>query len=379
MLRAGSALVSDPDPGRAAARAAAEALVAAGAERADAALLFATGSIDLSCAAAGAREALGSCAIAAATGHAVAAGDREEDDAPAVVVLALAGAEAASFAVTGEAGAQDAIELEIEALLGRSPRETDLVVVFADPFGIEAAPLAGALGALAPATVVGVGAGLEGVGAARVATGERAAPGGASGLVLSLAAPARVASSQGCRPVTEPFVVTRASGHWVLELSGKPALDVYREVVGEPLAEDLRRASESVLAAIPRGAQRRGDPGDAWLARRLAGFAPERRAFALPASLRVGTPLRFALRSADLAREDLARALAALGPARAGLHLGASDRGRALFGHAGLESALVARALAPAAVASLFGSFEIASLAGSLEPLAHATVLVALS
>jgi len=97
------------------------------------------------------------------------------------------------------------------------------------------------------------------------------------------------------------------------------------------------------------------------------------------ASPRVGARLRFALRDADLAREDLAHALAGLGPSAFGLHLCASDRGRSLFRHEGLESALVARALAPAAVAALFGSFEIASIGGALEQLAHASVIVAVN
>ena len=66
------------------------------------------------------------------------------------------------------------------------------------------------------------------------------------------------------------------------------------------------------------------------------------------------------------------------GPARAGLHLSSFARGRALFQHPGLESALVAGALSPAPVVGLYGSFEIAPLAGSLEHLAHAAILVAL-
>ncbi len=185
--------------------------------------------------------------------------------------------------------------------------------------------------------------------------------------------------SQGCRPITDPFTATRVEGNWILELDGKPALDVYREIAREPLAADLRHAAARLLAAIPLQARRRGDAGDAWIARRLAGFAPERRAFALPEPLRVGTVLRFALRDADLAREDLSRALAGVGgPASAGLHLSSFARGRALFQHPGLESALVASALAPAPVAGLYGSFEIAPLAGSLEHLAHAAILVAL-
>jgi small ligand-binding sensory domain FIST len=115
------------------------------------------------------------------------------------------------------------------------------------------------------------------------------------------------------------------------------------------------------------------------VARRISGFDPEQRAFATPEPLRAGSALRFALRDADFAREELSRALATTGPAAFGLHLLASDRGRALLGHAGLESAMVARAFAPAPVAALFGSFEIAPLAGRIEALAHASVLVACS
>jgi small ligand-binding sensory domain FIST len=98
----------------------------------------------------------------------------------------------------------------------------------------------------------------------------------------------------------------------------------------------------------------------------------------LPESPRVGTRLRFALRDADLAREDLRAALAHVTPANAAIHLGASDRGRALFGHAGLECALVSQALAPAPVVGHFGSFEIAPVGGRPAQLWHAGVVVAL-
>jgi small ligand-binding sensory domain FIST len=377
MIRSGSALAIHADPARAAGEAAREALRSAASETAAAALLFAAGPIDLARALAGVREELGRVPLAGVVGHAVAAGDRERRDGPAAAVLVLCGVEAAAFSIPGDPGACEAIGLTVEALLGRSPLESDLVLVFADPLGVEPRPLAEALGELAPAVVAGAGAALGGSGAL-LATGERLAPAGACGLVVSLAAPPRLAVSQGCRPITDPLTVTRASGHWVFELAGKPALDVYREAVGGPLAEDLRRAGESVLAAVPRRA-RRGPPGDAWVACRLAGFSVERRAFALPEPLRVGSALRFALRDADFARDELVRALASLGSAAAGLHLCASDRGRTLFRHPGLESALVARGRAPGAVASLFGSFQVAPLAGSLAALAHASVLVALS
>lgn len=380
MRRAGSAIRSNPDAALAASQAAADALAAAEAGQADAALVFAVGrELDVERVGAAAQEALGTRVVASVVGHAVAAGASEDDVGPAVAVLALCGVEGATFRVTGASGVEEAIGPEVEALLGRSTTETDLVVVFADPLGIDATRLAGALADLQPATVVGSGAALDAAGRPLLACADRAVRGGACGLVLTLDAPPRVAVSQGCRPITDPFTATRVEGNWILELDGKPALDVYREIAREPLAADLRHAAARLLAAIPVRALRRGDAGDAWVARRLAGFAPERRAFALPEPPRVGTVLRFALRDADLAREDLSRALAGVrGPASAGLYLSSFARGRALFQHPGLESALVASALAPAPLAGLFGSFEIAPLAGSLEHLAHAGVLVAI-
>lgn len=369
MIRAGVALSCDLDAARAAAEAASRALAETGAASADAGFVFASGAVDLAAATLAARGVLGTQAIVGALGHSVAAGEVAAGGGPAISVLAISGVDAAPFAIGRDDG-PDAIGLEVESRLARSLGESDLVVVFSDPLGPEPAGLVEALGALAPATIVGAGAALEAPGRQLLACGDRRTAIGACGLVLPLPAPARVGVSQGCQPITDPLVVTRASGNWLLELDGKPALDVFRDVAREPLADDLRRAAESLLVALPRGT--------GWVARRIAGFAPERRAFAMPESPRIGSRLRFALRDADLAREDLARVLSGLGPAAIGLHLCASDRGRALFRHAGLESALVARALAPAAVAALFGSFEIAHVGGNLEQLAHASVLVAI-
>jgi small ligand-binding sensory domain FIST len=372
-------MATHPDASVAASQAAAEALAASGAERASAALVFAVGAdLDLERVATTACDILGTPVIAGAVGHGVLAGASEDATGPAVAVLALVGVEGLAFRLSG-AGAEDAIGSEVEAQLGRSPTENDLVIVFADPLGADAARLAAALADLQPATVVGAGAAIGAGDRPLLACGDRALRSGLCGLVLSLEAPARVAVSQGCHPITDPITVTRVEGNWVLELDGKPALDLYREIAREPLAADLRLAADRVLAVLPRSARHRSDSGAAWVARRVAGFSAARRAFALPEPLRVGTVLRFALRDADLAREDLRHALDTIAaPASAGLYLSSSARGGALFRHSGLESALVARALAPAPIAGLFGSFEIAPLAGSPELLAHAGILIAL-
>jgi len=198
--------------------------------------------------------------------------------------------------------------------------------------------------------------------------------------------------SQGCRPITETLRVTRAEGHWILELDGRPALDVYREVARQPLAADLRRAADRLVVALPRPRspeERRAQPGEpaGYVARNLAGFAPERRAFALVEELRPGACIRLALRDADLAREDLKRALDGMRSgeqpdcgqgAALGLYLSCSGRGRGLFRHAGLETAYVAQALEPAPVGGMFGAFQFGPVAGSTELLTYAGVLALL-
>lgn len=373
MIRAGAALSRHADPARAAAEAAAGARAAAG--DADAALVFAAGHGEGAArAAAAAVEALGTRAVAGAAAHGVLAGCDEEEERPAVAVLALAGLAATPFRMPDLAGLEDAAGDELAAALGRPAAPGDLVVLFVDPVALDLRRLLGACDAvLPPGALVGAAAAIGPDGRAGLAwSGREVLAGGACGLVLHLPRPARVLVPQGCRPITDPLPVTRSDGHWVLELGGRPALDVYREVAGAPLAADLRRSAERVVVALPRGAS------DTWVARPVAGFAPARRAFALAEDLKPGAPLRLALRDADLAREDLRRALAGAAPAAAALLLGCSGRGRGLFRHAGLEAALVARALGATPLAGAFGAFPLGPAAGASALHAYAAVLALL-
>lgn len=373
MIRAFAALARDDEPGRAAAALAEKARGALGAV--DAAFVFAAGpGTSAQSAASAARAGLGTAAVAGLVAHGVLASADEEQERPAVAVLALAGIGATPFRLADLAGAEDAAGAELEAALGRSAAEGDLVVLFADPVALDVRRLLAACdGVLPPGSLVGAAAAIATGGpAGAVWSGREPLAGGACGLVLHLPRPARIVVGHGCRPITDTLTVSRSDGHWVLELDGRPALDVYREAAGAPLAADLRRAGELVVAALPRAR-------DEFVVRPVAGFAPERRAFALAEDLRPGAPLRLALRDADLAREDLARALAtASAPASAALYLSCSGRGRELFRHAGLEAAVVARALRATPLAGPFASFQFGPVAGVTELHTYAGVLALL-
>ncbi len=376
MLRAGVG-VSVQGEGRAAAEeAAATALETAGLERAEAAVLVATAdrAEALEELLPRALAVLGTEAVVGATVHGVLASGREHPSG-ALGVLALGGIEARTFLLPELP--PGALGEEIAAELPSPPGERDLAVLLPDPRSVEPrAWIRGLREALAPATIVGAGAMAAAGTPPLLWCGPEIARRGVAGLLLRAGAPPRTAVTQSCQPVTELLAVTRSEGHWVLELEGRPALDVYRDVARGPLAADLRRAAGFLLVALPREPGAALRPGG-YLVRHVAGFDESRRAFALPEPARRGMPLALALRDAESARQDLKQVLAAAAspPPAFGLYFDCCARGAALFGVPDLEAAYLASALGEAPLLGLFGSFELGPIGGALELLTYTGVL----
>jgi small ligand-binding sensory domain FIST len=165
----------------------------------------------------------------------------------------------------------------------------------------------------------------------------------------------------------------------VLELDGRPALEVYRDAAREPLADDLRRAAAFVLAALPRDAEAPLAPGG-YLVRNIAGFAPDANAFAIPVAIEKGDRIALVHREPETAREDLKVMLAGLGsePPGLALYFDCCARGAGFFGVPGLESAYLDQALGGSPLAGMFGSCEIGPIAGRAELLTYTGVLALL-
>ena len=263
------------------------------------------------------------------------------------VALLPSGLELHGFLLEDLAGHETRLGDEIAARLGE-PRAEDLVVLLPDPQAVPLhALLAGARDALGPASIVGAGAAARDSGTALQWCGRDLAEGAVAGLVIRGKRPPRVAVTQACRPVSELLTVTRAQGHWILELDGRPALEVYRKVARGPLAEDLRRAAAFVLAALPRDPVAPLEPGG-YLVRNVAGFALEEQALAIPEPVAVGDRIAFVQRDPNSAREDLKAMLASVrDPTRpSGSTSTAARRGSSFFGVPGLEAAYLEQSLA---------------------------------
>ena len=347
---------------------------------ADSALLFVTpgGVLELPEILDTAVAILGTEAVVGATAHGVMAGGQELEGVPSVAVLVQSGLQSEPFLISDLQRDSAGVGEEIAAHLDGDPRPGDLVILLPDPYALDPGPvLEGIRDALGPAVVVGAGAGDPVADRPLQWMGSRVESGALAGMVLRADRAPRVGVTQACRPVTELFNVTRAQGNWVIELDGRPALEVYAEVARAPLAADLRRAADFLLVALPRDENAPLRPGG-YLVRNVAGFSVEQGAFAIPGVVTQGMQIALATREPETAREDLKDMLdgVAEGGAALGLFFNCCARGASFFGVPGLEAAYLDRALGETPLVGMFGSCEIGPIGWTTGATAPSTELL---
>ena len=183
--------------------------------------------------------------------------------------------------------------------------------------------------------------------------------GGLSGVVLASDVPVATRHTQGCTPLSARHVVTECEDNIVIALDGRPALDVFREDVGEVLARDLRRAAQFMHVGFP---VKGSDTGD-YVVRNLVGIDPKNKLIAVGDMPETGAALVFCKRDAQTAREDLARVLAELKrevPApRGALYFSCVGRGEHMFGRRGAEQELIRDAIGAVPLVGFFCNGEI--------------------
>ena len=182
---------------------------------------------------------------------------------------------------------------------------------------------------------------------------DRLTEGGVSGVLFGEDVRVVTGLSQGCSPVGNIHEVTKADENIIAELDGRPALDVFREDIGEVLSRNLERVSGYIYAALPiAGAESVGDPGgdpggdsgddsagDAgdYLVRNIVGIDPGNKLVAIGERISAGDRVIFVRRDGPAAAEDLDRMLAdvtrrAKGTPKAALYYSCVARGPNLFG-----------------------------------------------
>lgn len=187
-----------------------------------------------------------------------------------------------------------------------------------------------------------------------------ASEGGASGAWIGSRVNLVAGLSQGCAPIGPAHVATTAQKNVVMEIDGRPALDVFKEEIGEMLARNLERCANFIYAALPVGGSDTGD----YLVRNLMGIDPNKKWIAIGDQIESGDGIMFTKRDRSTANADLVKMLERLKkritrPIQGGLYFSCLSRGHNLFGDAGIEMAILRDHLGDIPLAGFFANGEI--------------------
>jgi small ligand-binding sensory domain FIST len=211
--------------------------------------------------------------------------------------------------------------------------------------------------------VGGLASAARGPGGNRLVLDDQVFAQGAVGAFLGAGVKVATVVSQGCRPVGNPFVVTKAEQDVVFELAGRPALERLQEVAGGLSDDDRRLMSELVqLGRVIDEAKPEFSRGD-FLVRTVVGADPESGALRVGDLVDVGSTTQFQVRDAASADEDL-RHLIDGRSADGALVFTCNGRGIRFFGEADHDAAVVSESLGGAPVAGMFCAGEIGPIGG---------------
>ena len=190
--------------------------------------------------------------------------------------------------------------------------------------------------------------------------GHEVVHGGVSGVLFAPEIAVATGLSQGCSPIGPTRTVTAARQNVLFEIDGRPALDVFKEDIGEVLARQLQKVAGYVHAAFPVTGDDTGD----YLVRNLVGIDPERGWLAVGERVSAGDRILFVRRDRAAAEEDLVRMVRRLkrgvaGAPKAGLYFSCVARGPNMFGPRSAELNILRRELGDFPLVGMFCNGEI--------------------
>ncbi|WP_433333755.1 FIST signal transduction protein [Spirillospora sp. CA-294931] len=213
--------------------------------------------------------------------------------------------------------------------------------------------------------VGGMAAG-RGPGSARLMVDGEVVDSGAVGVVIGGAVVAATVVSQGARPIGPDMVVTKADENVLYELAGTPALDKLEQVVLGLPEEDQELAGHGLLIGVAMDEYAEEHEHGDFLVRGVVGADTDSGAIAIGDVVEVGRTVRFQVRDAGAAEDDLSALLDRfdLGPVEGALLFSCNGRGRAMFPDSDHDARMLERAFNGAGVGGFFAAGEIGPVSG---------------
>jgi small ligand-binding sensory domain FIST len=184
--------------------------------------------------------------------------------------------------------------------------------------------------------------------------------GSTSGVMFAEGIAVATGLSQGCSPIGPHHTITECDQNIVMAIDGRPALDVFKEEIGEVLSRNLNRVAGFIFAALPLAGSDAGD----YLVRGVTGIDPKRGWIAIGDLVETGRQIMFTRRDRDSAEADLGRMVDRLKqridrPIKGGIYVSCVARGINLFGPQAAETKFILDRLGPIPLIGFFANGEI--------------------
>jgi small ligand-binding sensory domain FIST len=290
------------------------------------------------------------CAAVSVVGEA-----REVEEEPAVVAWAA------------RTGAVTPVRLgSATAALPPTDDDPSALLLVADPFSFDVDAFFAVLADTHPGLPVigGMASAARGPGGNRMALNGQVFTDGAVGALLGDGVEIASVVSQGCRPIGQPYVVTKAERNAVYELGGQSAYGRLVELANSGLDErEVQLINQGLHMGLVIDEHKADFERGDFLVRNVIGADPEHGVIGVNDIVEVGTTVQYHVRDASTADEDL-RALLRGRQADGALVFTCNGRGIRLFGTPHHDAGVVAEVLDDPATAGFFAAGEFGPVGG---------------
>lgn len=296
-----------------------------------------------------------------ATAVAVLANGVEIEKGPALAVWAAQLGEAVHSArITADQSVDGWVFRGLDALeSGRA------VVLVGDPYTFPAEEFLATVAEARPDLTVigGMASAARGPGGNRLVVDGAITTHGAVGFVVGHAGEPEALVSQGCRPIGQPYTVTKSERNMIYELGGQPALERLMTMLDALSPEDRALAAHGLHCGVVIDEHRVDFGAGDFLVRNVLGADRDSGAVAVAAVVPIGATVQFQVRDADTAHRELVDLLTGR-HAAAALVFTCNGRGTNLFTTPNHDAALVGQLLDTKAVAGMFCAGEMGPVGG---------------
>lgn len=183
-----------------------------------------------------------------------------------------------------------------------------------------------------------------------------------SGIVFNESTNVITGLTQGCTPIGEPHTLTSCNHHIAITIDKRPALDVFKEEIGDILARNIDRAAGYIFAGFPIKGKDTGD----YRVRDIIGIDENNSHLAIADNMEADSAIMFCKRDGQTAIQDMQRMLdnikKRLGKQKikGALYITCLGRGKNLFGENSEELKMINETLGDIPLAGFYANGEIA-------------------